>query len=166
MDSASISQGGNPSIRVGLELSTERLADNIAASLSPTSSHEALQDIADSRNGVRTDVCSYTSGQSEMDPELAGLDALEDGRPGERPAYPFTTLIRCVIRRVRLMQIHSLTWIGSYAIKGSPNGRLLLEDIYNAIQVKLFYIHQTMTTHPTHFSPVIRILQPHRPGGK
>ncbi|KAG8748232.1 hypothetical protein FRC10_007620 [Ceratobasidium sp. 414] len=53
---------------------------------------------------------------SDADHELAGLDALEDGRPGERPAYPFTTLIR-------------------YAIKGSPKGRLLLEEIYQAIQV-------------------------------
>ncbi|KAG9104225.1 hypothetical protein FRC06_004442 [Ceratobasidium sp. 370] len=52
---------------------------------------------------------------SDVDHELAGLGALEDGRPGERPAYPFTTLIR-------------------YAIKGSPKGRLLLEEIYQAIQ--------------------------------
>ncbi|KAG8719984.1 hypothetical protein FRC08_001486 [Ceratobasidium sp. 394] len=52
---------------------------------------------------------------SGVDHELAGLGALEDGRPGERPAYPFTTLIR-------------------YAIKGSPKGRLLLEEIYQAIQ--------------------------------
>ncbi|KAF8606580.1 hypothetical protein BDV93DRAFT_542791 [Ceratobasidium sp. AG-I] len=58
---------------------------------------------------------SSISGTPEVDHELAGLDALEDGRPGERPAYPFTTLIR-------------------YAIKGSPRKRLLLEDIYHAIQ--------------------------------
>ena len=37
---------------------------------------------------------SSMSGTPEVDHELAGLDALEDGRPGERPAYPFTTLIR------------------------------------------------------------------------
>ncbi|KAG9128079.1 hypothetical protein FRC07_005219 [Ceratobasidium sp. 392] len=54
---------------------------------------------------------------SDIDHELAGLDALEDGLPGERPAYPFTTLIR-------------------YAIKGSPKGRLLLEEIYQAIQTR------------------------------
>ncbi|CAE6424166.1 unnamed protein product [Rhizoctonia solani] len=120
MDAASISQGENPSIGVNREFSTEQSADDIAESLSPTSSHEALKNIADSRNGVRVDECSHPSGQSEMDPELAGLDALEDGRPGERPAYPFTTLIR-------------------YAIKGSPNGRLLLEDIYNAIQSRYPY---------------------------
>ncbi|EUC57013.1 fork head domain protein [Rhizoctonia solani AG-3 Rhs1AP] len=120
MDSASISQGEPPSIRVGHELSTEQSADNIAESLSPTVSHEALKNFADSRNGLRADECSHPSGQSEVDPELAGLDALEDGRPGERPAYPFTTLIR-------------------YAIKGSPNGRLLLEDIYNAIQSRYPY---------------------------
>ncbi|KDN48617.1 hypothetical protein RSAG8_02604, partial [Rhizoctonia solani AG-8 WAC10335] len=120
MDSASTSQAENSSVRVGHELSAPRSVDNMASSLSPTSSHEALQNIADSRNGVRVDARSYPSSQSEMDPELAGLDALEDGRPGERPAYPFTTLIR-------------------YAIKGSPNGRLLLEDIYNAIQSRYPY---------------------------
>ncbi|KAG8734704.1 hypothetical protein FRC12_018417 [Ceratobasidium sp. 428] len=58
---------------------------------------------------------SEAPGDSDVDHELAGLNALEDGLPGERPAYPFTTLIR-------------------YAIKGSPKGRLLLEEIYQAIQ--------------------------------
>ncbi|KAJ1307865.1 hypothetical protein OPQ81_001945 [Rhizoctonia solani] len=87
---------------------------------SSVSSHKVAQNTIGAPKGVRVDAQCYTSAQSETDPELAGLDALEDGRPGEKPAYPFTTLIR-------------------YAIKGSPNGRLLLEDIYNAIQTRYPY---------------------------
>ncbi|CAE6447202.1 unnamed protein product [Rhizoctonia solani] len=102
------------------ELFEGRLADNMGDDLSPSSSNEALQPATDAHAGACVDKCSYKISQPEMDPELAGLGALEDGRPGERPAYPFTTLIR-------------------YAIKGSPNGRLLLEDIYNAIQTRYSY---------------------------
>ncbi|KZW00242.1 hypothetical protein EXIGLDRAFT_797815 [Exidia glandulosa HHB12029] len=58
------------------------------------------------------------------DPELAGapinLDSLRDGPPGSKPFYPYSTLIR-------------------YAIKGSPNGKLLLEDIYYAIESRFPY---------------------------
>ncbi|KAJ8523011.1 hypothetical protein ONZ45_g544 [Pleurotus djamor] len=43
------------------------------------------------------------------------LDSLRDGPPGTKPFYPYSTLIR-------------------YAIKGSPNQKLLLEDIYYAIE--------------------------------
>ncbi|KAJ7179390.1 hypothetical protein C8R46DRAFT_1073620 [Mycena filopes] len=43
------------------------------------------------------------------------LDSLRDGPPGSKPFYPYSTLIR-------------------YAIKGSPNQKLLLEDIYYAIE--------------------------------
>ncbi|CCA75373.1 hypothetical protein PIIN_09357 [Serendipita indica DSM 11827] len=42
------------------------------------------------------------------------LDSLQDPPPGTKPRYPYSTLIR-------------------YAIKGSPNGRLLLEEIYYAL---------------------------------
>ncbi|CAE6448609.1 unnamed protein product [Rhizoctonia solani] len=119
MDIASTSHDETPSIRVDPEPVTGRIADNMDESPSPGSSYEAIQRTS-TRNTAPTDTRSNTSSQLEVDPELAGLDALEDGRPGERPAYPFTTLIR-------------------YAIKGSPNGRLLLEDIYNAIQTRYPY---------------------------
>ncbi|KAG8762288.1 hypothetical protein FRC11_010075 [Ceratobasidium sp. 423] len=119
MNSTGTSQGEIPGIRVVPEPVTERPTDNVDESPSPDSSHEVIQRIG-TRNTARANTHSNTSSQSEVDPELAGLDALEDGRPGERPAYPFTTLIR-------------------YAIKGSPNGRLLLEDIYKAIQTRYPY---------------------------
>lgn len=48
------------------------------------------------------------------------LDSLRDGPPGTKPFYPYSTLIR-------------------YAIKGSPNGKLLLEDIYYAIESRFPY---------------------------
>ncbi|KAJ7715424.1 hypothetical protein B0H14DRAFT_3633412 [Mycena olivaceomarginata] len=43
------------------------------------------------------------------------LDSLTDGPPGSKPFYPYSTLIR-------------------HAIKGSPNQKLLLADIYYAIE--------------------------------
>jgi len=60
-----------------------------------------------------------------LDNDLTGglpinLDSLRDGPPGTKPFYPYSTLIR-------------------YAIKGSPNGRLLLEDIYYAIESRFPY---------------------------
>ncbi|KAJ7825632.1 hypothetical protein B0H14DRAFT_3088607 [Mycena olivaceomarginata] len=48
------------------------------------------------------------------------LDSLRDGPPGRKPFYPYSTLIR-------------------YAIKGSPNQKLLLEDIYYAIESRFPY---------------------------
>ncbi|KAI1783974.1 hypothetical protein LXA43DRAFT_902541 [Ganoderma leucocontextum] len=48
------------------------------------------------------------------------LDSLRDGRPGTKPFYPYATLIR-------------------YAIKGSPTQKLLLEDIYYAIESRFPY---------------------------
>ncbi|VDB90136.1 unnamed protein product [Peniophora sp. CBMAI 1063] len=48
------------------------------------------------------------------------LDSLRDGPPGTKPFYPYSTLIR-------------------YAIKGSPNQKLLLEDIYYAIESRFPY---------------------------
>ncbi|KAF7313578.1 Fe-S cluster assembly protein DRE2 [Mycena chlorophos] len=48
------------------------------------------------------------------------LDSLRDGPPGTKPFYPYSTLIR-------------------YAIKGSPSQKLLLEDIYYAIESRFPY---------------------------
>ncbi|KAF8311139.1 hypothetical protein DL93DRAFT_2061371, partial [Clavulina sp. PMI_390] len=49
-----------------------------------------------------------------------GLAALRDSPPGVKPYYPYSTLIR-------------------YAIKGAPGQRLLLEDIYMAIEHRFPY---------------------------
>lgn len=49
-----------------------------------------------------------------------GLSALRDSPAGSKPFYPYSTLIR-------------------YAIKGSPGQKLLLEDIYYAIEQRFPY---------------------------
>uniref|UniRef100_D8PKJ7 Fork-head domain-containing protein n=2 Tax=Schizophyllum commune (strain H4-8 / FGSC 9210) TaxID=578458 RepID=D8PKJ7_SCHCM len=64
-------------------------------------------------------------GQPQPGEDLTGglpinLDSLRDGPPGSKPFYPYSTLIR-------------------YAIKGSPNQKLLLEDIYYAIESRFPY---------------------------
>jgi len=61
----------------------------------------------------------------DPNPDITGglpisLDSLRDGPPGSKPFYPYSTLIR-------------------YAIKGSPTGKLLLEDIYYAIESRFPY---------------------------
>ncbi|KAJ3723300.1 hypothetical protein C8R42DRAFT_578636 [Lentinula raphanica] len=66
-----------------------------------------------------------TNGSYYPENDLTGglpmnLDSLRDGPPGSKPFYPYSTLIR-------------------YAIKGSPNQKLLLEDIYYAIESRFPY---------------------------
>ncbi|KAF8305437.1 winged helix DNA-binding domain-containing protein [Clavulina sp. PMI_390] len=56
------------------------------------------------------------NGVNDVGAEL-GLNALRDSPEGVKPFYPYSTLIR-------------------YAIKGSPGQRLLLEDIYYAIETR------------------------------
>ncbi|KAF8639932.1 hypothetical protein AX17_001182 [Amanita inopinata Kibby_2008] len=64
---------------------------------------------------------SYYQQESDLTGGLPiNLDSLRDGPPGSKPFYPYSTLIR-------------------YAIKGSPNGKLLLEDIYYAIESRFPY---------------------------
>ncbi|KAI9066753.1 hypothetical protein FKP32DRAFT_1601553 [Trametes sanguinea] len=68
---------------------------------------------------------NYYSDTTTTSNDLSGglpinLDSLRDGPPGSKPFYPYSTLIR-------------------YAIKGSPNGKLLLEDIYYAIESRFPY---------------------------
>jgi len=55
-----------------------------------------------------------------------GLAALRDSPPGTKPFYPYSTLIR-------------------YAIKGSPQKRLLLEDIYYSIEARFPYFRSAPT---------------------
>ncbi|EJD49788.1 hypothetical protein AURDEDRAFT_59112 [Auricularia subglabra TFB-10046 SS5] len=47
--------------------------------------------------------------------ESLSLWSLQDGVPGEKPPYPYPTLILC-------------------ALKGSPKGKLTLEEMYKAIE--------------------------------
>ncbi|CAE6413173.1 unnamed protein product [Rhizoctonia solani] len=124
MNSQSIPQDGTSNIRVIPELSPGRLLSctDVDNSSDPRRLCEDIHDTGVVRHTHRNARPSEAS-QLGIDPELTGLDALEDARPGERPAYPFTTLIR-------------------YAIKGSPNGRLLLEDIYGAIQTRYPYFEK------------------------
>ncbi|KAH7108258.1 fork head domain-containing protein [Auriculariales sp. MPI-PUGE-AT-0066] len=56
----------------------------------------------------------------DPDAEPLNLEALEDNPPGSKPPYPYSTLIRC-------------------AIKGSPHSRLVLEDIYAALEGRFPY---------------------------
>lgn len=64
---------------------------------------------------------SYYPSESDATGGLPiNLDSLRDGPPGSKPFYPYSTLIR-------------------YAIKGSPNQKLLLEDIYYAIESRFPY---------------------------
>ena len=67
------------------------------------------------------------------------LDSLRDGPPGSKPFYPYSTLIRSVIFGIRsFVRSHFNYWEQSrYAIKGSPTGKLLLEDIYYAIESRV-----------------------------
>lgn len=87
----------------------------------------------------------------QFDPTaLQGLAALRDSPPGVKPYYPYSTLIRCVVSltlppfssgaspaKLVLYGAYIPTLILSssisYAIKGAPGQRLLLEDIYYAI---------------------------------
>jgi hypothetical protein len=68
------------------------------------------------------------------------LDSLRDGPPGSKPFYPYSTLIR-------------------YAIKGSPHQKLLLEDIYYAIESRVclkLYFHRFICQHP-YLSPQVSV---------
>lgn len=64
------------------------------------------------------------------------LDSLRDGPPGSKPFYPYSTLIRSVQRTFLVRADHACV-PHSYAIKGSPNQKLLLEDIYYAIESRV-----------------------------
>jgi hypothetical protein len=98
MEPASVSRDAISDVRVAPEVSDQPLVNSIDVdnSLSPSGSREVLRSTS-TIGFAHVDIKSSKHSQPEMDPELAGLDALEDGRPGERPAYPFTTLIRYAI---------------------------------------------------------------------
>ena len=64
------------------------------------------------------------------------LDSLRDGRPGTKPFYPYSTLIRCVGGLEPCVQL-DINSCSRYAIKGAPNQKLLLEDIYYAIESRV-----------------------------
>jgi forkhead box protein J2/3 len=65
------------------------------------------------------------------------LDSLRDGPPGSKPFYPYSTLIRYVVQ-LDSPKRHELSSLSiRYAIKGSPTGKLLLEDIYYAIESRV-----------------------------
>jgi hypothetical protein len=81
------------------------------------------------------------------EPDLSGglpinLDSLRDGPPGSKPFYPYSTLIRCVFGAHVCNFGNSLVGpLFRYAIKGSPTGKLLLEDIYYAIESRVYPFH-------------------------
>lgn len=51
---------------------------------------------------------------------LYGLNSLVDGEPGDRPAYPIPTIIKC-------------------AILGSPRQQLTLSELYQAMEMRFEY---------------------------
>lgn len=68
------------------------------------------------------------------------LDSLRDGPPGSKPFYPYSTLIRYVAKCLRpcnprRLGVTHCTY--RYAIKGAPSQKLLLEDIYYAIESRV-----------------------------
>lgn len=69
------------------------------------------------------------------------LDSLSDGPPGSKPFYPYSTLIRCALVLFSTLSLSlfilSLCVLFSHAIKGSPNQKLLLADIYYAIESRV-----------------------------
>lgn len=67
------------------------------------------------------------------------LDSLRDGPPGSKPFYPYSTLIRFVLCSVVVcfMSFVCSCHLFSYAIKGSPNQKLLLAEIYYAIESRV-----------------------------
>lgn len=93
---------------------------------------------------------NYYPSESDLTGGLPiNLDSLRDGPPGSKPFYPYSTLIRYV-NSVESQLFGSLhgpicdIWLiiifrssHSYAIKGSPNQKLLLEDIYYAIESRV-----------------------------
>ncbi|PVG00507.1 hypothetical protein CPB86DRAFT_782581 [Serendipita vermifera] len=74
---------------------------------------------AEARNQLQETYYPGYSGEAESSQAMT-LDSLQDPPPGTKPRYPYSTLIR-------------------YAIKGSPNERLLLEDIYYALEARFPY---------------------------
>lgn len=91
--------------------------------------------------------------QQEVNDAAGGLpinlDSLRDGPPGSKPFYPYSTLIRFVLSAYR--QVTRLTRIDRYAIKGSPNQKLLLEDIYYAIESRVCH-HTTIALNAFSFT--------------
>lgn len=69
------------------------------------------------------------------------LDSLRDGPPGSKPFYPYSTLIRYASSIWTPVCPHFASFPtyrnSRYAIKGSPNQKLLLEDIYYAIESRV-----------------------------
>jgi len=91
---------------------------------------------------------NYYPSESDLTGGLPiNLDSLRDGPPGSKPFYPYSTLIRYVnkceepaiwlLYTCDILIIITLRLSHSYAIKGSPNQKLLLEDIYYAIESRV-----------------------------
>lgn len=121
---------------------------------------EQQQDLQQAQQGMQpmlgpdpTDLSgSYYQPENDLTGGLPiNLDSLRDGPPGSKPFYPYSTLIRWVaIAIFSLHLVHAscllfpllpseltLSSLISYAIKGSPNQKLLLEDIYYAIESRV-----------------------------
>ncbi|KAG8919895.1 hypothetical protein FRC00_010775 [Tulasnella sp. 408] len=102
---------------------------------------QELQQVSDHNMQDDGDVNYYQDGGDYENTEELSLEMLKDSPPGQKPMYPFSTLIRC-------------------AIKGSPTGKLLLEDIYYCLEKRFEYfrnvppgwkntIRHTLSLHPS-----------------
>jgi hypothetical protein len=94
------------------------------------------------------------------------LDSLRDGAPGSKPFYPYSTLIRCVLLLSSFCMPNSRHISTRYAIKGSPNQKLLLEDIYYAIESRVCCFTVLLPCFNYIFTHSFHISEPHQMAGK
>ncbi|KIM33339.1 hypothetical protein M408DRAFT_19645 [Serendipita vermifera MAFF 305830] len=85
---------------------------------------------------------SYYPAPDELDPNVEiNLASLRDAPADGKPLYSYATLIRYPNESLvyRFLYINQIPNIVRYAIKGAPDGRLLLEEIYYAIEQRYPY---------------------------
>ena len=101
---------------------------NVERTSSTMSSNSPMMQTPDQAPSYYPDAPNDLTGGLPMN-----LDSLRDGPAGTKPFYPYSTLIRSLQPAPFFL---SILTNNRYAIKGSPTGKLLLEDIYYAIETR------------------------------